>query len=638
MSIKQRISFVLHEINQLPRRVTIPIGAALLLVIIYAVAFLIEKPVQFSYAGETCIRQISLFPDLSKQTNDSGFRVEAKDALQVGSVPVLSIKICFEATRAPSVGVSKVSVAPFGGLVARKTFAITVPKAPVARADSLSKPVPIGKPLTVALTAPDTVYGYVLKVDNKTAECSTKASKVQCSLDNLALEQGKDYRMTVVRSFENMAAGTLVSKEVTTLPATNVIKAGLSQDQTIYDRPTAFEFEFDKEVTDASVTLTKVDGATRTPVEQTVQFDKQKASITIAKELDRNSTYELLIDKLTAKDGSTLVQPYTATFKVSVGPKLTSANIKSSGAGLTQTVILTFDQPLSDTQDITKFASVKGVSATITKKDNQVIVSYVGAPKCTDFSISFAKGLESKYQIAQTEPQAFSSRTVCYTVQTIGYSKNGRAIQAYFYGNGGETVLFVGAFHGDERNSKTIMDSWMSELESKARDIPATRQVVVVPMVNPDGIAANRRNNSNNVDLNRNFATSNWQKDITSPINQPIENGGGSTPMSEPETQAIAALTSRLQPRVTVSYHSVAGYAIGNEAGDSGSLAAIYAQLSGYQNMTGNGGAFDYSITGSYEDWIAQKLGLPSLIIELASSTNSEFARNKSALWTMVRS
>jgi protein MpaA len=182
------------------------------------------------------------------------------------------------------------------------------------------------------------------------------------------------------------------------------------------------------------------------------------------------------------------------------------------------------------------------------------------------------------------------------------------------------------------------MDSWVSELESKARDIPPNRQVVVVPMVNPDGIAKGTRNNSINVDLNRNFATSNWQKDITSPSNQPIENGGGPTPMSEPETQAIAGLTSRLRPRVTLSYHSVAGYAIGNEAGDSGSLAGMYSQLTGYRNMTGNGGAFDYSTTGTYEDWVAQKVGLPSLIIELASSTASEFARNKAALWVMVRS
>ena len=108
--------------------------------------------------------------------------------------------------------------------------------------------------------------------------------------------------------------------------------------------------------------------------------------------------------------------------------------------------------------------------------------------------------------------------------------------------------------------------------------------------------------------------------------------------MSESETQAIANLTSQLRPRVTLSYHSVAGYAIGNEAGDSAGLAALYSQLSGYRNMTGNGGAFDYSTSGTYEDWIAEKLGLPSLIIELASRTYSEFSRNKAALWAMVRS
>ena len=637
--MKQRLIFLYKELKQLPRSTSIPIGVGALLAVSYVLFFVIEKPVQFSYAGETCIRQMAFFPKLSKPTNDAGFRVEARDTFKVGSVDVLSPKTCFIATKAPQPGFTKVSVAPFGSVVARKTFAVTVPALPGANANNLTKPVPIGKPLKIPLTTPDTIYDYKLHIDDKNVDCSNKAQAVSCTLDELGLEQGKDYQIKLARSFQGGAADTLVNKKITTLSATNITKAGITQDQTIYERPTAFAFDFDKEVTKATVRIMKIEGTARSPVEQTVQFAAKKATITLSKELDRNTSYEIEIDKLSAQDGSTLTQPYKASFKVSGGPKLTGANVKTSGAGLTQTVILTFDQPLSDAQDITKFASLKGLPATsITKKDNQILVSYAGAPKCADFTITLAKGLESKYQIPQAEVQNFSSRTVCYSVQTIGYSKGGRPIQAFFFGNGGQSILFVGAFHGNERNSKAIMDSWVSELETKAKDIPATRQVVVVPVVNPDGVAANRRNNNNNVDLNRNFSTSNWQKDISSPSNQPIAGGGGASPMSEPETQVIAALTSRLQPRLTLSYHSVAGYAIGNEAGDSAGLAATYSQLSGYRNMTGNGGAFDYSTTGTYEDWIAQKLGLPSLIIELASSTNSEFARNKSALWTMVRS
>ncbi len=56
MSIKKRISSVLKEINQLPRKATIPIGMGVFLVVMYAITFFIDKPVQFSYAGETCIR------------------------------------------------------------------------------------------------------------------------------------------------------------------------------------------------------------------------------------------------------------------------------------------------------------------------------------------------------------------------------------------------------------------------------------------------------------------------------------------------------------------------------------------------------------------------------------------------------
>lgn len=638
MSITQRFNIFIYQIKRLPRLASVTFGAVIVSLMMYGVAFLLEKPVEFSYGGETCIRQVSVLPSLSKSTNSTGFRAEARGGVRVGDVTIISPTTCFVATKAPQAGVSKVSVSPFGGVVARKTFALRINNPPVARTGSLSRPVAIGRPLSIHLTDADTVHGFSLRVGAKQAECVSRGSRVECPLEKLAMEQGKEYRIKLVRAFDEKIAGTVVNKDIVTLKATNITKAAISPDQTIYDRPTVFEFEFDKAVTAAKTTLVRVDGATRVPVEHNVTYDKQKASLTLAKEFDRNAPYELTIDKLVASDGSTLAQPYVASFKVSGGPKITGANVGAAGAGLTQTIAVNFDQPLSDTQDITKLVTVTGVTATVTKKDNQLLVSYSGAPKCVDITISVAKGLESKYQIAQIEPQAFRTRTVCYTVQTIGYSKQGRAIQAYFFGNGGETVLFVGAFHGNERNSKTIMDSWISELESKARDIPATRQVVVVSTVNPDGIASGARNNSSNVDLNRNFATSNWQKDITSPSNQPIENGGGPTPMSEPETQAIASLTSRLRPRVTLSYHSVAGYAIGNEAGDSGSLAGMYSQLTGYRNMTGNGGAFDYSTTGTYEDWVAQKVGLPSLIIELASSTASEFARNKAALWAMVRS
>lgn len=210
-------------------------------------------------------------------------------------------------------------------------------------------------------------------------------------------------------------------------------------------------------------------------------------------------------------------------------------------------------------------------------------------------------------------------------------------MNAWVFGSGGKTILYTGAIHGNEQGTRIMMNAWINELEANARSIPAGVQIVVIPSVNPDGVAANSRYNANNVDLNRNFNVSDWKKDIVTPANQPHPGGGGSAPGSESETRALAAYTSQLQPHLTMSYHSVAGYAIGNGCGSSASLAASYASMTGYANKTGSSSAFAYEITGTYDDWICEKLGRQSVLIEL-STTGSEFGRNKAALWVMARS
>ena len=182
------------------------------------------------------------------------------------------------------------------------------------------------------------------------------------------------------------------------------------------------------------------------------------------------------------------------------------------------------------------------------------------------------------------------------------------------------------------------MDNWIKELEANARALPVGRKIVVIPEVNPDGVAAGTRNNANNVDLNRNFDVSDWQSDITDTWGNPIPNGGGKAPMSEPETKALANFTTQLRPKITMSFHSIGGLVIANQAGNSSSLASRYASLTGYRNATGQSSTtFDYAISGTYDDWIAEKLGLPSVLVELGSHTYSQFPLNVGALWQMAR-
>ena len=89
---------------------------------------------------------------------------------------------------------------------------------------------------------------------------------------------------------------------------------------------------------------------------------------------------------------------------------------------------------------------------------------------------------------------------------------------------------------------------------------------------------------------------------------------------------------------MTINYHSIGGLVIANQAGNSSGLAQVYARLSGYGNATGQSSTtFDYAITGTLDDWMAEKLGLPSILIELGSHTYSQFPLNKAAMWEMAR-
>jgi hypothetical protein len=317
---------------------------------------------------------------------------------------------------------------------------------------------------------------------------------------------------------------------------------------------------------------------------------------------------------------------------------VSAVSVGTISAPLSGSITLTFDQEIANTGSVAKLVTVNGIVAQASGKGNKVTISYGSSPKCTSFTITVAKGFTSTAGITQTDPWTFNGRTQCYTTQTIGYSSQGRAITSYVFGSGSNTILYTGAMHGNEKSSLYLMNAWIDEIEASPQSIPANTQLVIVPSVNPDGVAANRRYNAKGIDLNRNFDVSDWNADIQTVSGQAYPGGGGTAPESEPETKALVAYTRALQPSLTMSYHAAAAYAVGNTCGNTGSLASTYASLTGYRNMTGVVGAFSYQITGTYDDWICEKLGRRSVLIELSNVTSSEFSRNKAALWAMARS
>lgn len=126
----------------------------------------------------------------------------------------------------------------------------------------------------------------------------------------------------------------------------------------------------------------------------------------------------------------------------------------------------------------------------------------------------------------------------------IGESVEGRPINAYTFGQGPRTILYLASIHGNESAGTPLVNRLMQVLDGDPEKLSGWR-VVVVPVVNPDGLASASRHNSRNVDLNRNFPADNRE--------ERVRFGDGA--LSEPESRALYDLILREQPERIVTLH-----------------------------------------------------------------------------------
>lgn len=638
MHLKQTLKSLYIDVKQQPLWITIPSVVVFLLIIIYLISYLPERTVEFSYSNKnTCTSHITFLPGLNRFKGDTDkYSVKNENIQKIGNFELVSLSTCFSAKKAPTVGESRLSVSLLGSILFNKTFKLVVPKPPLARLGTVGKPVPTLKPLNFTLSSADSVFNYLLKIENKTATCPVRESAIVCYIASLNLLQDKDYKIELVRTFDGKKVATLVNEGIKTLKATNVAGSSLSEGQVIYDKPKTFTFDFDKDVVKGNIGLYRIEPDKRTPVVTEANIDGKRATIMIKEDLARDSAYEFTIDKLEAKDGSTLSGPYKLGFTASGGPSVSDINIGTSAVDANARVVITFDQAISPEQDITKFVSFIGGGASISRTDNQIIFQLNGLPICGEFSINIGEGLISQYDIVSKSGWSYTSRINCRrATSVIGYSVQGRPIIAYYYGNGSTTVLFTGGIHGSERSGSYIMRDWVSHLDSYAYNIPDDKQVVIVSDVNPDGLASSSRYNANNVNIDRNFPSINWKSDIDTSTGI-IVGGGGASPLSEPETVALANLTTSLRPRLEVSFHAQGSLIGANQVGDSVSIGNLYGLSVGYSSMIGHAEeTMGYSITGEYEDWAGEQ-SVPAILIELPSASGRYFNAHQSVLWNMV--
>ena len=132
-------------------------------------------------------------------------------------------------------------------------------------------------------------------------------------------------------------------------------------------------------------------------------------------------------------------------------------------------------------------------------------------------------------------------------------------------------ILLVGGIHGDEFSGVSIAFKWLNKL---AKDYSTnTSQIInnyhwrVIPILNPDGLlqgdGESKRMNANDVDLNRNFPTEDWDefahkfwinKRGRDPRRFPGPEGG-----SEIETQWIVEQINEFNPHAVISIHAPYG-------------------------------------------------------------------------------
>ena len=237
----------------------------------------------------------------------------------------------------------------------------------------------------------------------------------------------------------------------------------------------------------------------------------------------------------------------------------------------------------------------------------------------------------------------------------IGKSVEGRDIVAYHFGaenaDATKRLLLVGGTHGGYSwNASLVAFELMDYLKGNPAKIPASVQVTVIPVLNPDGLnkaagtsgrftkeqiatsidtQVSSRFNANGVDLNRNFdcawqAKGTWQSTTVS---------GGTAPFSEPETLALKNFVESYKPTAVVSYYSAVGGVFSSNCKngvlpETSALTTAYATASGYKGYK----TFDfYAITGDMSNWLA-KSNVPAISVLLTTHDDTELSKNVAGL------
>src|SRR5688500_17070434 len=154
----------------------------------------------------------------------------------------------------------------------------------------------------------------------------------------------------------------------------------------------------------------------------------------------------------------------------------------------------------------------------------------------------------------------------------VGRSAEGRDLWRFDLGTRDQSapaILLTALIHGAELIGSMALHEAIAAL-GRSGGVLSSARVVVMPIVNPDALAANmerlergrlayQRRNARGVDLNRNFPRigrgKSWHPFAGSRFRwSPYH--WGAHPLSEPETAAVAAVAAQVRPSLSLGFHS----------------------------------------------------------------------------------
>lgn len=188
-------------------------------------------------------------------------------------------------------------------------------------------------------------------------------------------------------------------------------------------------------------------------------------------------------------------------------------------------------------------------------------------------------------------------------------SSEGREIVLKEQKGNGLTILIAGVIHGEEPQGKTLINNYVPN-NNKNR-------LLFIPCLNPDGFSKNQRQNSNGVDLNRNYPTKNWIK------SEKNDYYGGEEPASEIETKFMIEVFEEYEPDVILTIH--APYKVVNYDGPAQIYAEKISEIIGYKTSNDIG----YPTPGSMGNYFGVERNIPIITLELDETVPVEDLQGK---------